>query len=177
MMDLKSYVAFGTFQTQLLNIRTGKFETYTISAPVNSSGNVKGMEFSWQQPFAWGFGVQANYTYANASEDNGSALVGASKNTYNLIGYWENHGFSARIAYNYRSHFFVGLDRSTPEYQDDTGSLGASLAYQLTKNISLNFDGLNLNDPTLKYYGLNHDQPRAFYKNGRQYYFTIRAKL
>ncbi len=141
LMDLKNYVAFGTYQTQLLNIRTGKFETYTISAPINSSGSVKGMEFSWQQPFDYGFGVQANYTYANASEDNGSALVGASKNTYNLIGYWENHGFSARLAYTYRSHFFVGLDRSTPEYQDDTGTLGASLAYQVTKNISLNFDG------------------------------------
>ena len=177
LMDLKSYVGFGTFQTQLLNIRTGKFDTYTISAPVNSSGDVKGVELAWQQPIGMGFGVQANYTYANGSEDNGSALVGTSKDTYNLVGYYENHGFSARLAYTYRSHFFVGLDRSTPEWQDDTGTLGASIAYQLTKNISLNFDGLNLNDPTLKYYGMSTDQPRAFYKNGRQYYFTIRAKL
>jgi iron complex outermembrane receptor protein len=177
LMDLKSYVGFGTYQTQLLNIRTGKFETYTISAPTNSSGNVKGIELSWQQPLGMGFGAQANFTYANAAEDNGSALVGASKDTYNLVGYYENGGFSARLAYTYRSHFFVGLDRSTPEYQDDTGTLGASVAYQLTKNFSINFDGLNLNDPTLKYYGMNHDQPRAFYKNGRQYYLTIRAKL
>jgi len=176
-MDLKNYVAFGTYQTQLLNIRTNTFNTYTISAPINSSGSVKGMEFSWQQPFGLGFGAQANYTYANASEDNGAALVGASKSTYNVVGYWEDHGLSARVAYTYRSHFFVGLDRSTPEYQDDTGTLGASLAYQVTKNISLNLDGLNLNNPILKYYGLNKDQPRAFYRNGRQYYFTVRVKL
>jgi iron complex outermembrane receptor protein len=177
LMDLKNYVAFGTYQTQLLNIRTHTFDTYTISAPINSSGTVKGIELSWQQPLAMGFGLQANFTYANAQEDNGADLVGASKDTYNVVGYYENHGFSARLAYTYRSHFFVGLDRSTPEYQDDTGTLGASLAYQLTKNISLNFDGLNLNDPTLKYYGMNRDQPRAFYKNGRQYYFTVRVKL
>jgi len=177
LMKLDNYVAFGTHPITLLNIRTNTFDTYNISAPVNSSGMVKGVELSWQQPLAMGFGFQANFTYANAQEDNGADLVGASKDTYNLVGYYENHGFSARLAYTYRSHFFVGLDRSTPEYQDDTGTVGASLAYQLTKNISLNFDGLNLNDPTLKYYGLNKDQPRAFYKNGRQYYFTVRVKL
>ena len=177
LMNLNNYVAFGTHPITLLNIRTNTFDTYNISAPVNSSGSVKGMELSWQQPLAMGFGFQANYTYANASEDNGAALVGASKNTYNAVGYWEDHGFSARLAYTYRSHFFVGLDRSTPEYQDDTGTLGASIGYQLTKNVSINFDGLNLNDPILKYYGINKDQPRAFYRNGRQYYLTVRVKL
>src|SRR5262249_16620549 len=30
-MDLTNYVGFGTYQTQLLNIKTGKFETYTIT--------------------------------------------------------------------------------------------------------------------------------------------------
>ena len=69
------------------------------------------------------------------------------------------------------------LDRSTPQYQDDTGVLSASLNYDVTRNVSLHFDALNLNDPILKYYGANRDQPRAFYANGRQYYFTVRVKL
>jgi iron complex outermembrane receptor protein len=176
-MDLSNYVAFGTYQTQLLNIRTRNFETYTISAPINSSGKVKGAEFAWQAPLAMGFGVQANYTYADAKESNGADLVGASKSTYNASVYYEDHGFGARLAYTYRSHFFVGLDRSTPQYQDDTGTLAASLSYNVTRNVSLNFDALNLNDPILKYYGANKDQPRAFYANGRQYYFTVRIKL
>jgi len=71
----------------------------------------------------------------------------------------------------------VGLDRSTAEFQDDTGNLAASLQYQLDKNFTLTFDALNLNDPTLKYYGANTDQPRAFYKNGRQYYAGVRIKF
>ena len=37
---------------------------------------------------------------------------------------------------------------------------------------SFTLDGQNLNNPTLKYYALNKDQPRAFYKNGAQYYLT-----
>ena len=38
--------------------------------------------------------------------------------------------------------------------------------------LSFNLDGQNLNNPTLKYYALNEDQPRAIYQNGRQYYLT-----
>ena len=197
-MNLSNYVAFGTYQTGLLNIRTNTFDTYTISAPINSKGRIYGVELAWQQPVAWGFGVQANYTYADAYEtgyscSSGSTgtgpytgpgsgacisdLVGASKNTYNLSAYYENRGFGARLNYTYRSHFFVGLDRSTPQYQDDTGVLSASLNYDVSRNLSLHFDALNLNDPILKMYGANTDQPRAFYSNGRQYYFTVRVKF
>ena len=188
-MDLTNYVGYGTYQTQLLNIRTGTFNTFTISAPTNSKGRVSGIELAWQQPVGMGFGVQANYTYANAKEKRDCAasdtacltatydLVGASKNTYNLSAYYEDHGFGARIAYTYRSAFFIGLDRASPQYQDDTGTLAASLSYALNKNVSLNFDALNLNDPVLKYYGANKDQPHAFYANGRQYYFTVRVKI
>jgi iron complex outermembrane recepter protein len=176
-MDLTNYVAFGTYQTTLLDIRQNTFNTYTITAPINSSGKVKGIELAWQQPIAYGFGAAANYTYADAKDDIGMPLVGASKNTYNLSGYYEDHGFGARLAYTFRSAFFVGLDRSTPQYQDDTGTLSASLSYTINKNVSINFDGLNLNDPVLKYYGANKDQPRAFYANGRQYFFGVRIKL
>jgi iron complex outermembrane receptor protein len=188
-MDLQNYVAFGTYQTTLLDIRQNNFQTYTISAPTNSKGRVSGIELAVQHPIGWGFGVNGNYTYADAKEkkscaatDTGcltstSDLVGASKNTYNVGAYYEDHGFGARLNYTYRSAFFVGLDRSTPQYQDDTGTLAASLSYNVTKNVSLNFDALNLNDPVLKYYGANKDQPRAFYANGRQYYFTVRVKL
>jgi iron complex outermembrane receptor protein len=188
-MDLTNYVAYGTYQTQLFDIKQNVFHTYTISAPTNSKGRIQGIELAWQQPIGLGFGLDANYTYADAKEkkscastDTGcltatSDLVGASKNTYNVGAYYEDHGFGARVSYTYRSAFFVGLDRSSPQYQDDTGTLAASLSYNLTKNISLNFDALNLNDPVLKYYGANKDQPRAFYANGRQYYFTVRIKL
>jgi iron complex outermembrane receptor protein len=186
-MNLSNYVAFGTYQQQLLNIRTGTYQTYTISAPINSKGTTSGMELGWQQPLGMGFGFLTNYTYADSQEDRSCTpsvadpcikdLVGASKSTYNITAYYEDHGFGARLAYNYRSHFFVGLDRSSPQYQDDTATLSASLSYTLNKNISFYFDGLNLNQPVLKYYGTSTDQPRAFYDNGRQYYFGVRVKI
>jgi iron complex outermembrane receptor protein len=188
-MDLKDYVAFGTHPLTLLNIRTNTFDTYTISSPINSNGTVKGLELAWYQPLGMGFGFEANYTYANAKEDKNcasgdigcqqapDALLGASKNTYNITGYYEDHGCSARLAYTLSSAFFVGLDRSTPEFQDDTGTLAASLGYQINKRFAVYFDALNINNPTLKYYAANTDQPRAFYKNGRQYYLSLRVAL
>ena len=42
---------------------------------------------------------------------------------------------------------------------------------------SISLDGQNLNNPTLKYFAANEDQPRAFYKNGAQYYLNFRAKF
>jgi len=176
-LDLKNYVGFGTSQAQFLDIRTNTFQTYTISSPINSSGSSKGVELAYQQEFPLGFGVQANYTYADAQETGGGPLVGASRNTYNVIGYYENYGFSARLAYTFRSAFFVGLDRSTKEFQDDIGTLAASIGYNITKDVTVTFDALNLNNPTLKYYAANTDQPRAFYKNGRQFFAGVRVKF
>ena len=188
-MDIDNYVGFGTHPQTLFNQRNNAFATYTISSPINSKGRVQGIELAWEQPLAYGFGFQANYTYADSKEKRSCAandagcqtapdvLLGASKNTYNITGYYEDHGFSARLAYTFRSAFFVGLDRSSPEFQDDTGTLAASLGYTINKNFAVTFDALNINNPILKYYAANKDQPRAFYENGRQYYLTLRMKL
>jgi iron complex outermembrane recepter protein len=51
------------------------------------------------------------------------------------------------------------------------------LNYIINDNLSIALDGENLNNPILKYYALNLDQPRAFYRNGAQYYLTLRAKF
>ena len=48
--------------------------------------------------------------------------------------------------------------------QDDGAGYGAT------------FDALNITDEVLKYYANNTTQPRAFYDNGRQFFFGVRAK-
>jgi iron complex outermembrane receptor protein len=81
------------------------------------------------------------------------------------------------VSYNYRSAFYSGLDRSTAFSQDSVGTLAATFAWIVNDNVSVVLDGQNLNNPILKYYALNTDQPRAFYRNGRQYYLTLHAKF
>ncbi|WP_338848978.1 TonB-dependent receptor [Massilia sp. W12] len=176
-MDLTSYISYGVQNMVFKNIKTNKDETYAVTSPVNSSGKVKGLELAYQQPFANGFGVLANYTFADGKEKGGGDLVGTSRNTYNLTGYYENDKFNARLAYTYRSSFFNGLNRSSAAYQDSIGVLAASLGYKINDNLSVSFDALNLNNPTLKYYVDNPDRPNAFYRNGRQYYLSLRGKM
>jgi iron complex outermembrane receptor protein len=43
-MDLKSYVTFSTAQATFHSIRTNTDNVYTISAPANTTGSVKGAE-------------------------------------------------------------------------------------------------------------------------------------
>lgn len=185
-MDLDNYVSFGsttrTYLTYSSQVPEGENVPYLLTVPVNAKGRVQGAELSYQQAFNDYVGVQANYTYADGKQTSlvttgDDRLVGTSKNTYSASAYFENQKFSARVSYTYRSAFFSGLDRNSAFSQDDIGSLAASLQYTLNDMFSFSLDGQNLNNPTLKYYSANKDQPRAFYKNGAQYYFTVRARF
>lgn len=186
-MDLQNYISYGSeskdFTVYGAGCTAGCVSPYDLSIPVDAAGRVYGSEFNWVQSLGDHFGLAANYTYADGKQTSGpitngdDRIVGTSKNTYNLTGYYEDQHFNARVAYNYRSAFYSGLDRSTAFTQDDTAYLSASLGYKVNDNIALTLDGLNLNNPTLKYYALDPTQPRAFYTNGRQYYLNLRMKF
>jgi len=188
-MDLRNYVGYGS---QVLSYKTfgagfppgGRVVPYNLTVPINTQGRAQGVELAYQQALTEHFGVEANYTFTDGKQTEGlppgggdTRLVGASKNIYNITGYFENARFSARVSYNYRSAFYSGLDRSTAFSQDSIGTLAASLSWLYDENLSVTLDGQNLNDPTLKYYALNTTQPRAFYRNGRQFYLSLRAKF
>lgn len=180
-MDLTNYVGLGhvtrTFKTYSSVYPQGFDAPYTLTVPVNSKGSVKGVELAYEQPLFGNFGVAANYTYADGSETGGGPLVGTSKNTYNVSGYYEDAHFNARLSWTHRSDFYSGLDRSTAFYQAGVGNLAASLGYRLNDMWNFTFDALNLNNPTLRYYALNKDQPRSIYQSGRQYYFAAHFKF
>ena len=179
-MNLKDYVAFGTETQMLFSELTHQLEAYEISKPINANGKVRGVELAYEQPIGEFFGVNANYTYADGStshtwEDGTQNLLGTSKNTYNVGAYFENDTFGARVGYTYRSSFLIGLSGANPYYQDDFGTLSASLSYKATDWLSISFDALNLNNPTYKYYQ-SASVPTSFYSNGRQYYLNFRFK-
>ncbi|MDR3525922.1 MAG: TonB-dependent receptor [Rhizomicrobium sp.] len=180
-MDLSSYVTNGVTQgTYLDMLKTGQgtpvYSSYAITAPYNTSGHNEGFEVAWEQPIYGGFGVNANYAYVNGAETGGGTLVGNTKNTVNLSGYYENDWVSARVSYNYASGMLVGLDRSSAEYQNAYGRVDASVNFTVTDNFTLTFNGLNLTNQTLKYYANNSTMPRALYSNGSQLYAGVRFK-
>lgn len=185
-MDLDNYVGFGselnTYFTYSSQFPNGADVDYLLTVPVNAKGRVQGIELTYQHALTDNVGIAANYTYADGKQTslvtNGDdRLVGNSKNTYNASAYYENLRFNARVTYTHRSAFFSGLDRNTAFSQDAIGSLAASLGYTINENFSVTLDGQNLTDETLTYYARNRDQPRAFYKNGSQYYLNVRYKF
>jgi iron complex outermembrane recepter protein len=176
-MEMSSYVDYGTSQQTFFNLQKNNFALFNITLPVNTTAQVRGAELAWTQPLWLGFGAQANFTYANGQTGLDTPMVGQSAITYNLGAYYEAHGFSAHLDYTYRSHYLVGLDHSSLENEAGIGNLGAALNYSISKNLSLSLNLLNLANETLKYYGADTSQPRAFYSNGRQYYFGVNFKL
>jgi len=149
---------------------------FSINQRVNGGGGkVKGAELAVLQRLGNGFGVQGNYTYSDATADDPQLQIpGNSKNSYNLVGFFENQKLGARLAYNYRSAFFVTFDRSTRLNQAALKSLDASLAYNIYRGITLTADGVNLTNEKIIQFDTDRFRPRAVYDNGRYYFVGVR---
>jgi iron complex outermembrane receptor protein len=151
---------------------------FDVTRPTNGpGGRNQGLEVAIQQPIWNGFGVQANYTYSDAKATNGDPIPGNSKHSWNLTGWYENERISARLSYNYRSKFFVDIDRAAQLNSASVTSLDASASFNITENIALTADAVNLTDETLKFYSGTTSRPRAYYKNGRIFYAGVRLKF
>lgn len=177
-LDIQSYITTATSTRFLITQQNPNGANFLTTGPVNGPGGHNlGFEVNWQQPIAGGFGMLANYTYADAKASGGGTIDGNSKHTFNVTGYFENDLLSARVAYTFRSKFRSGIDRSTPMWQDDFGTLDASLVVNVTKNIALTADAQNLTNSKLYYFVGDPSIPRALYNNGRTFWVGARAKF
>ena len=194
--DIKSYVVNRTVQeiypvqtaTPTLSrcsVATGSTLTtplynclFDINRRSNGSGGTnKGAEFQISRPIAYGFGAIVNYTYSDAKSDAGDPIPGNSKHALNVTGYYENSFASVRLSYNYRSAFFINIDRAAPLNQKATESLDASASLKITDTVSLTADAVNLTNAKIEQYSGSEDRFRAIYDNGRQYYVGARVRF
>ncbi len=140
-------------------------------------GRNQGFELQASRTLFGGFGVLANYTFSDAQIDGGGQVAGNSKHAVNLTGFFENDLLSARLSYNYRSAFFITIDRAAPLNQEATESLDASASVNLTENIALTADAINLTNEKIVQFSGTPDRPRAVYDNGRQFYVGARFRF
>lgn len=152
---------------------------YQIDRPVNGAGGRnQGVELSYQQPIWGGFGAIVNYTYSDAESANDDPIPGNSRDSANLTAYYENTRFGVRLSYNYRSEYFIDNDRGRELYSDATDSLDLSVNLNVTDNIALTFDGVNLADEELfQYYDDEKGRPARYYDNGPIYYAGVRVNF
>ena len=176
-LDIGNYISTGVQTGFYYDQANPNGHNFTLTGPANGGhATDKGIELSWQQPIAYGFGVESNLTYADGRAAGGGPLIYTSKYTYNLSGYYEQGPISGRLSYNYRSHFYLGYANSSPDYEDNYGQLDGSFAYQLTPNLSLNIDAQNILHEKEYYYDMVKWLPRAVYDNGQTLYVGFRFK-
>jgi iron complex outermembrane recepter protein len=174
-MDVTSYIGLST-KHETLNYIDNAYPVgvpvdFGLVVPINISARVHGLELAWEQPLWGNFGATSNWSWTTAKTSDGSPMLGTSKSTYNVGGYFENDFLNARVTWNHRSAFYSGLDRNSAYFQGAGGDLTASLGWTFNKYFNITLDGRNLNKPKLRYY-TQDNQPRASYVNGSQYYLT-----
>ena len=140
-------------------------------------GTLRGVELALTQHIWGGFGAQANYSYSDASLDSGKPFPGNSKDTYNLVAYFENPLISARLAYTFRSHFFVSFDRTSDLDEAALKSLDASFAWNVTHYAAVTLEASNLTDAKVVEYDDVLSHPRAIYDNGRTYFAGVKLRF
>jgi TonB-dependent receptor len=162
----------------------------TRTTNLNKS-SIKGAEFNWQHMFDNGFGFQANYTYVNSglkynnagrATTNGVAqfaMIGLA-NSANLVGIYENQDLSVRLAYNWRGEFLNSTNAATqaqPGYTDAYGQVDLSVGYNLTKNVSLSFEAINLSNATQRQHGRTDNEILQTTQYGPRYMVGARYKF
>lgn len=151
--------------------------------------DIDGWEFQVQHNF-WdtGFGVIANYTIVNestgfdnldASNAPQFAITGVS-DTANLVAFYDKHGFQVRLAYNWRDDFLASTASGTgnnPVNVDDFAQLDISASYDVTDNLSIFLEGVNVGDASTETFGRHTLQTLGVFENGPRYQLGARYKF
>lgn len=158
-----------------------------VQRPDNvASAEVRGFEVGIQQfldflpaPFD-GFGIIANYTYADSEDSNGFPLVATSKHSYNLVGLYEKGRFSARIAYNWRDDAVFEFTEGRPDVIAARSQLDAQLGFDINKQFALSFQAQNLlpeESATVEISNFNERAINSYALSETRYTIGIRAKF
>ncbi len=153
-------------------------QTYLINLKSNGSGGKNvGFELNYQQDLFYGFGINTNYTYSNSSTESGDIIPGNSEDTFNFTVYYEDGPISTRIAYNYRSEYFLFNSRGNDVYVDGSERYDATFSYRIGDNTSIVLQGINLTNEVQSRYAGEYYRHLGTYENGRKFRAGIRIKF
>lgn len=178
---------------QNINVEIPGRGTVLLSTQVNGGdAKVYGLEAAYNQVFDFlpapldGLGVQASYTHTSV-EANYTAgarpiedqLIGLSKNSFNIVGFYDYGPFSARLSYVWRDKYLAGTGSTTqaPTYVDAFGSLDGNLSFRLSGKTMLSLEAINI--AGAKQYSYNDDELRYGEINywGRTILFGARTEF
>ena len=161
----------------------------TVNRPVNLADlKIKGIEATWVQPLDFlvqGLGFSANGTHLKQSSSSGLVATGVSPYSYNLQGFYENHGLSVSLNYvwNDKSIAVNGPQNNIPGAAlraDARGQLDLSAGYQLpflNEGVRLTLDVLNITNEPIRTTFEYSNAAYSVYYPGRQVLVGLRANF
>lgn len=164
------------------NRQGGTIQGFEIAALVN---------FDFLPGFARNLGVQANYTFVSSEDaaandeiaelplatlpDNG--LEGFTPHSYNIVGFYEDERFRARVAWNWRDTFleFRSGAEGIASHIDAYGQLDAGLGFKINDHFELTAEASNLlNENTIRFADIRERVLLNEY-TGRRLFFGVRG--
>ena len=144
---------------------------FRVATPINQEeGNIHGFELQGQYFLGQtGFGVSGSFTkvYGDVNVDilsdpgtNVYALVGLA-DSFNVTAIYENYGFSARLAYNWRDKFLSAVNRGggrSPVFFEPFGTLDAHISYDVMENVTVSLEAINILSEPIRSYGRDNNQ-------------------
>ncbi|GAA80900.1 hypothetical protein P20495_3422 [Pseudoalteromonas sp. BSi20495] len=95
--------------------------------------------------------------------DQQAPLTGLSYSA-NFQGFYEKDGLSVKIIYAWRDSYLIGVGQAQgsadapPQYAKAYGQWDMSVNYDVNENVTVFFDGINLNNATEEGYGRYEEQ-------------------
>lgn len=168
----------------------GDFVTF-----LNEQAYARGVELAYHQKFSMlpgvfsGVGVDANITWVDSrfkeydatvsgtGKSEFGSLPGTSHVTWNLAGFYEDHGVALRLSAEYVGQSLFGLsgDKALDTIQDRKLNLDFTSSYQFTANWAGYFNVKNLLDTPLRYYEGSRSHPIQREIYGQTYEAGVRA--
>ena len=167
--------------------------TVLLSTQVNGGdAKVYGVEAAYNQVFDFlpepfdGLGFQASYTHTSVRSNYTAGarpivnqLIGLSKNSYNLVGFYDKGPISARLSYVWRGRYLSGNGSTTQTeaYVAPFGSLDGNLSFRILPKTLLSLEGINLaGAKAYSYNGIKQRYNEIQYY-GRTFLFGVRTEF
>jgi TonB-dependent receptor len=183
----------GVVDTSPISPNRGNLAVFQESTITNGlSADIKGVELTLQQMLVYGFGFQVNGTWVHSNANfnpysytsNQFAVPGIG-NSANLIAFYDNNGFQARLALQWQAEQLLQIGQeqnggsfpNEPTYLEAQTELDFSSQYDINSHLNVFFEALNLTDNVYHTRGRFSNETLNVVDYGRSFTIGVRAKL
>jgi TonB-dependent receptor len=130
-----------------------------------------------------GFGTVANATFVNTNAEydktrfDRSFVITGLSDSYNLVGFYENDKYQVRLAYNWRDEFLMDFRNNEPVFVEAYGQWDLSASYNLTENLTITLDGINITSEENLHHARFSNQFLMAEESGPRYTLGVRASF